>query len=916
MKKIKLFLAATAAMVTMGVNAQTWTASEVGTGDFYLYNVGTGQYFTKGNGWGTQASITTDAVPTNGLKLTLEAVGTDYKIRTDVNGSGYGVEHLDGGTIYTDQSRGKSSAWTFTQVATNNGPVYTIVSAGNDHGGGAGVYMTAGVDGTIVTPGTDGTIAGAQWKLLDVAKASIVASLDRYATVKAAAVGIAANLDTTEPDAAVAAATTAEEVEAAIVTLRAAFLAELPNVQIPTDPGYLDVTAAMVDNAGVHSNTDFWTIANLTDPGWNSSAGVCNYGECEFYQRNFKFYQTLAMKTGTWEFGVTGFHRAGNHNTHFYAGEDKILIPGVESSVVNSMSQAKDYFDNGNGKVALKFIIESDQEVEIGIDNQDTETDKWTIFRDFTLKYYGPVDYSVYTERLAELAAEAEAIEGTVPAAVYSTLNDVVTENNKEQINKAAYLAAIEAIEDAITEAKTYQSAYAAYLVLKNNADALAAADNDNPSANAELVGAISEVAETVEAATTIDAINAVAEPLKSAMTTYVSSANPIGDAKFDCTFMLTNPDLTNLPSWQGAAGWYTDQYDENGQVSGNSQVMNNDDATSADGTKTKFYEYWSNPAKDNNEFTLYQKVTLPKGTYDISCYAFAIDQYAGQNSVGVYFYANDTQGSAVTTNRLAPASLSFVQSNDEATETKIGLKAITGNSYNWMGIGYVELYKVPAVTIAIAEDADYTPESVAGQVTLTRTFAENAWSTFVVPFQITNEELVAAFGEGVEVAQYSETVDENDANLSTINFNKMETPAISANHPVLIQGVTASANNDYVFENRTVATGDAVVAGINFNFVGTYAANTTIAAGDYFIGGNCLWKSTGATTIQGTRAYIQAKSAGVKAMMYIDGIATGIEAINGTAVENGTIFNLAGQQVSKAQKGIYVVNGKKVIVK
>ena len=30
----------------------------------------------------------------------------------------------------------------------------------------------------------------------------------------------------------------------------------------------------------------------------------------------------------------------------------------------------------------------------------------------------------------------------------------------------------------------------------------------------------------------------------------------------------------------------------------------------------------------------------------------------------------------------------------------------------------------------------------------------------------------------------------------------------------------------------------------------------------------------------------------------------------------NGTIYNLNGQKVNMAQKGLYIVNGKKVIVK
>lgn len=43
---------------------------------------------------------------------------------------------------------------------------------------------------------------------------------------------------------------------------------------------------------------------------------------------------------------------------------------------------------------------------------------------------------------------------------------------------------------------------------------------------------------------------------------------------------------------------------------------------------------------------------------------------------------------------------------------------------------------------------------------------------------------------------------------------------------------------------------------------------------------------------------------------------ATGIKGITVDGVENGAIYNLAGQRVNAAQKGIFIQNGKKVAVK
>ena len=42
----------------------------------------------------------------------------------------------------------------------------------------------------------------------------------------------------------------------------------------------------------------------------------------------------------------------------------------------------------------------------------------------------------------------------------------------------------------------------------------------------------------------------------------------------------------------------------------------------------------------------------------------------------------------------------------------------------------------------------------------------------------------------------------------------------------------------------------------------------------------------------------------------------TGIESIVPADTDDATYYNLNGQRVSKPQRGVYVVNGKKVVVK
>ena len=75
---------------------------------------------------------------------------------------------------------------------------------------------------------------------------------------------------------------------------------------------------------------------------------------------------------------------------------------------------------------------------------------------------------------------------------------------------------------------------------------------------------------------------------------------------------------------------------------------------------------------------------------------------------------------------------------------------------------------------------------------------------------------------------------------------------------------------------------------------------------------------STGAAFKNGAhKAYLHlSSSAGsVKGFAFGDDDATGIQAIE-NKVEDGAIYNIAGQRVGKMQKGINIVNGKKIMVK
>ena len=123
-----------------------------------------------------------------------------------------------------------------------------------------------------------------------------------------------------------------------------------------------------------------------------------------------------------------------------------------------------------------------------------------------------------------------------------------------------------------------------------------------------------------------------------------------------------------------------------------------------------------------------------------------------------------------------------------------------------------------------------------------------------------------------------------------------------------MIEGVTIEAPTTTVAE------------GTNFDYVGVYN-NTTFAVGDYFMATKDnvqqIFQSNGTDTAKPFRAYFQKKTSNpVKAALFIDGVATAIEGINADVNNDAEIFNLAGQRMSKVQRGIYIINGKKVLVK
>jgi hypothetical protein len=251
------------------------------------------------------------------------------------------------------------------------------------------------------------------------------------------------------------------------------------------------------------------------------------------------------------------------------------------------------------------------------------------------------------------------------------------------------------------------------------------------------------------------------------------------------------------------------------------------------------------------------------------------------------------------------------------AGDLKIGFKCETNT--DWVIWDNFHLYYYGnAIAVTIDENADnssYTEDVDNANITLNRTFSAGKWNTIALPFDLSDAETKDAFGSDVQVAKFTETPNVEGYNDSEVSFDIAPDAAITANEPVLLK--TSTEETTFTFKGKTIKAGEAKIEGVNFDFVGTYAASTTIAEKDYFISNNQLWRSTGNTTIKGTRAYLKGKTADARIAEFSIGEneTTGISTI-ATQKANNAAYDMQGRRVETLKKGVYVVNGKKVVVK
>lgn len=549
----------------------------------------------------------------------------------------------------------------------------------------------------------------------------------------------------------------------------------------------------------------------------------------------------------------------------------------------------------------VPFTLEAETEITFDIEAGANEIHNWASFGDYTVMAKPSVDASltVYNQAVeaanAALAVEANSV---VTGAERTNLNDALA------ADKGTTMESIDAATKNIQECTTaFTAAQPKYQAL---VDAKALEQTILAYASEEKYTTFT----TSKEATATSAADAEtkANAIISARRAYIESngmAEGVVGAE-NCTDKVANPKFTGLDGQSSLEGWTRTQ------SGGNEGALNEQIWTNADANKGYYYDYYNGGA--NNQHVYQEVASLIPGKYIVTIKARA------QAGFNLYLLINDEK--KVDINEIGSAGGDFERGwNDYTTEFTVGADGKvkievanmpSSNQAGWFSFGDVRLVRLGDLdAVALDETADNAIEPKVADVTLTRTLKAEKWNTLVLPFAVSADKVKAQFGEGVEVAEYSNTDGEE------INFSSTED--IKANVPVLIKPTTVSAENTYTFDGVTLVAGEPKTIGVSYDFVGSYKPYN-LATDNYMLYNNQWWKNEEGDNykVNAFSAYVQATTAEAakQLTLVIDGQTTGLKLNTVTGNIEGETYNMAGQRVANSYKGLVIKNGKKIIKK
>lgn len=227
-------------------------------------------------------------------------------------------------------------------------------------------------------------------------------------------------------------------------------------------------------------------------------------------------------------------------------------------------------------------------------------------------------------------------------------------------------------------------------------------------------------------------------------------------------------------------------------------------------------------------------------------------------------------------------------------------------------GVGNIDVTFAPTVTIGA--NASVSTEAGVNNVIVNRTFAKG-WNTVCLPFDV-----------AVKSLQATKAQEFVSSNGSSLTFHEVADGVLKANVPYLVF-FSNEVSDPFYYGGKVEATNPTPVEHNGFTFVGNYEASKSMQ-GLYGVASEGdvqkIMLGTAASTLPATCAYFITKNMNANGLRicFDGGEVTGINQVNGAQAQSaGAVYNLQGIKVSNRgtnnlPAGLYIMQGKKVIVK
>lgn len=311
-------------------------------------------------------------------------------------------------------------------------------------------------------------------------------------------------------------------------------------------------------------------------------------------------------------------------------------------------------------------------------------------------------------------------------------------------------------------------------------------------------------------------------------------------------------------------------------------------------------------------------------------------DAFPNGYKVTVYYVVGSEPKNLTITSKELPDASSTTEGTGDDRVTTISLPLSTAKFIMTAnnGVKYVSKIELTPLTAPAIVTLDETSDNIstvisdnAGKtvnVTLKRSISKDYLNTVCLPFALSADQVAEVFGEGSVVSDYTSVTG------TVMNFTPVT--EMVANHPYIVNATETFDTKNIAGVTLKTIVKDENSVGFK-NAEGSFSAHyvgsplihefTYTDGSELFLGkdGKLYRPNARGDKMKGMRAYFEVVDyTGTEAKVNIGGGLSSIDKLMNGEAMTGKVYNLNGQYVGNTldglAKGLYIMNGKKYVVK